>query len=306
MDANQRWIPVKAWEDFSGYANVYLYAGLQDKPGSGRAVLDIQSMASVLDLSPRTCRDYVRRCRQYGFFRWIEWSGADQVKVYYSALDRMIALYSGPGNCQVQVGESDLMFKKAIIVEAIAQNKQEQSYYNRIQEIKGPRQYRDSRVLTVGAVFGGRSSVNASGASRHIMFRTTRFTLVSADAPTIGASLPTIAAQLGRSPRTASRRLSNRYRQRLADRHQSPLAPLPRVQLAKDAGPQELAQHLASESFGENNLILAFGRAWKPGCNVYLPNIDTKGQKRRNKRIAALDTLDLELPGLAAGGHREA
>ena len=69
----QQAILANAWEDLPGYANVYLYARLDDQPGSGQVTIDVLALAKCLDLSPRTCRDYLRRCRQHGYFYRLRW-----------------------------------------------------------------------------------------------------------------------------------------------------------------------------------------------------------------------------------------
>lgn len=300
MDARLQWMPVQGWEDLPSYANVWLYARFMDEPGQGRTVLNITHMADTLHLSRRTIKDYVRRCREKGYFRWISWVSSDWVEVSYTGLPKVIATKSGPGNLQAHIGLADLKHKKAILVAAIAKSKQEQSYHNVWEGIEAPKEFRGYHMLSYDEVFGGRASVTASGGRSFVQFRTRRFTFVKAETPTFGASIPTMAKEIGRSPRTVRRRLSASYRAKLSTRLGSKLDPIRKTQIAVDVGPEAAAKFFASESLGrDRELITAFGRSWRPGCNIYQIDLDTRGQKRLNRKIRRaefqlIQTLDEE------------
>lgn len=222
-----------------------------DISGCGHAWLPINWVADQLGLKHRTVIDYVRRCKQKVLFRKIHWQG-DWVHVYYSSMAKVACHYSSPSGCRVLVGPEHLKFKKAIIPEAIAKAKQEQSLWKQQEEQKAKQGNRKPRMNTLGQVFRSGSSHHAGGKSP-ILRRTQRFTFVSAEFTAFGISQPTIANEMGRSERTVNRRLSNAYRQFLAARHQAELAPLNRAQLAVQTSlSPDMLQFARSESSGHD------------------------------------------------------
>jgi DNA-binding NarL/FixJ family response regulator len=262
---------------------------MADIEGKGVVNLCIKQVATDLNLSPRTVRDYIRKCRQFEFFRHIKWDGADYCLVYYSGLAKVIASKSKTGPVQVLLSPADLKFKKAVIVEAIVASQQEQSFYKAKEQQCKTQQTNKPAMVTTDQLFNKRPSVYAGG-TFSIEYKTSRFTFVSPNFPNFGTSQQSIAHIIGRSVRTVQRRLSNQYRQLLAQRHNDDLSPLPRTQLAKEVGDKTIVDHINAENLERIPFIFFKGKAWDPLCNVYLTDRQTKGQKRLNRRILSLDT----------------
>ncbi len=285
MQVYQAWIPVKAWEALPSYGTVYLLARMLDPKGSGWATLSVAQAAETLNLSKRTVIDYVRRCRQCGLFRSIQWHGPDHVRVFYSSLPKVAHAYSSSGGCRALVEPKDLKFKKAIVVEAIAKSKQQQSFYKQHKEQQTKQNKKRPQMNTLGQVFGKESSHYAGGTSP-ILRRTQRFTFVDSSFTVFGTSQRTIGASIDRSERTICRRLSNRYRESLASRHQEDLKGLNRTQVVvkKEITPKML-QFQRSESLERDTYFEAFGQVWQTRCTVYWSDLPIKGQKRKNKHI---------------------
>ena len=281
-------LPVNPWENMPGYGNVYLLTRMADVRGSGYSVLDIQETSQVLRLAPRTVRDYVRRCCQYGLFRHIQWNGNNEVKIFYSALAKVATAYSGPGGCRVLVRPKDLCNKKAIIVEAIAKTRQKRSFYQQFKEQQAKQGTKKPRMNSIGQVFGSGSSLYARGTSP-ILFRTQRFTFVTSEFTVFGTSQPAIALEMGRHERTARRRLSNAYRQRLTDRTRVEMEPLKRAQLAiQTRMSPDMLDFVQGQSFDADPFFKAYGQVWKPARTLYWSNLEVKGQKRLNNQISRL------------------
>jgi hypothetical protein len=184
---------------------------------------------------------------------------------------------------------ADLKFKKAVIVEAIVASQQEQSFYKAKEQQCKTQQTNKPAMVTTDQLFNKRPSVYAGG-TFSIEYKTSRFTFVSPNFPNFGTSQQSIAHIIGRSVRTVQRRLSNQYRQLLAQRHNDDLSPLPRTQLAKEVGDKTIVDHINAENLERIPFIFFKGKAWDPLCNVYLTDRQTKGQKRLNRRILSLDT----------------
>ncbi|MBE9113959.1 hypothetical protein IQ273_31810 [Nodosilinea sp. LEGE 07298] len=294
MRVRPAWIPVKAWEALPSYGNVYLLVRMLDLKGSGWASLSIVQAAEILNLARRTVVDYVRRCRQYGLFRSLRWDGPNHVRVFYSSLPKVAHAHSSSGGCRVLVEPENLKLKKAIVVEAIAKSKQQQSFYKQHKEQQTKQNRKKPQINTLSQVFGKESSHYAGGTSP-ILRRTQRFTFVDSLFTIFGTSQPTIAASVGRSERTVRRRLSNQYREALAIRHQKDLTVLKRTQLAlKTEISPEMLRFQRSESFSQDNFFEAFGQVWRAGCNVYSSDLQIKGQRRVNKHVTRLEeSVDL-------------
>jgi|GEM_PF-6623127 len=291
---NRQWRPIKfpvhAWEDFPAYANVYLYARMSDIEGAGHVTISVSQAALDLNLAPRTIEDYIRRCRQYEYFRHIEWLTKDLCHVYYASLAKVIATKSTiGGEVQTLLSPGDLKFKKAVIVEAAIASKQDQSFYQAKEYQKTRQETNKPAMVTVDQLFNeDRSSVNAGG-NPLIKYKTNRFTFVDSQFPNFGASTITIASMLGRSARTIQRRLSNQYRQLLSNRHQQDLPVLPRTQLAKESGDAFVVAAMNDENLTPDPFIYFKSKAWVPLCNVYQTDILTFGMRRINNRARKLD-----------------
>lgn len=289
MQVRPAWIPVKAWEALPGYGNVYLLVRMLDLKGSGWASLSVAQAAEILNLSPRTVVDYVRRCCQHGMFRSLRWDGQNHVQVFYSSLPKVAYAYSSSGGCRVLVEPENLKFKKAIVIEAIAKSKQQQSFYKQHKEQQTKQNKKKPRMNTLGQVFGKESSCYAGGTSP-ILRRTQRSTFVDSSFTVFGTSQLTIAASVGRSERTVRRRLSSQYREDLASRHQKDLTVLKKTQLAiKTKISPEMLQFQRSESLNGDNYFEAFGQVWRAGCTLYWSDLQIKGQKHLNKLMNRLE-----------------
>ena len=286
MDNRLRWVSIQAWEHLPSHGNAYLYARLLDEAGTGCVDIDLKVMSIDLALAPRTCKDYLRKCVNEGFLRRIQWIDG-KARVFYSAMFKVLADRRMVNNLlRDRLSIGDLKHKKVIIARAAAQLKQDQSQYCREEITVGTREKgRNPNVPQPSSFFAGRASSNASGGNSFVQFRTKRFTFVKASTPIYGASQDTIAAVIGRSPRTARRRLSVPYARSLASRLGSDLTPTPKMQLAIDVGPAAIADFDRAENFGSTRLIQAFGRSWEPRCNLYLCDRELKGCGRLNKKI---------------------
>lgn len=286
MDHRLRKVSFQAWEHFPSYGTAYIYARIIDEAGSGCVDIDIATMADELARSPRTCKDHLRACKRSGLFRRIKWIDKDHVRVYYSAMAKVLAARGMVNSIAVdKVSIDNLKHKKVVIAMAAAQVKQDQSLHCCLEETPGTNKGRNPDVMQPAAIFGGRTSLKASGGTKSIRYRTKRFTLLKAGTPTYGASQAAIAKVLGRAERTVRRRLSAPYARQLAVRLNSDLKPVPKVQLAVDVGPSAIADLDRQANFGSTRLIKAFGRAWNPKCNVYLCDRELSGSKRLNKEV---------------------
>lgn len=295
MQTRPTWLPVKTWEALPGYGNLYVLTRMLDVSGSGHVWVSVDWAAKQLGLKRRTVIDYVRRCHQYGLFRSIRWQG-DFVHIYYSSLPKVACAYSGPGGCRVLVEPGEVKFKKAMIAEAVAKTKQNQSYYLQHKEQQAKQGTKKPRMNTLEQVFGSGSSHYAGGKSP-VLRRTQRFTFVISEFPLFGASQPIMAAEINRHERTVRRRLSKQYRESLATRHQADLPPLNRAQLAIQTrlSPDALWFY-QSQSFDAEHYFTAFGRVWRPACTLYWSELPIKGQRRLNHQISRLQQRGCSLP----------
>lgn len=263
---------------------------MSDLEGAGHVTISVKQAAIDLHLAPRTIKDYIRRCKQFGYFRHIEWLTDDLCHIYYSSLPKVIAAKSTFGECQTLLSPEDLKFKKAIIVEAAIASKQAQSFYKAKEAQRTRQETNKPTMVTVDELFNGdRSSVNAGG-NPLIKYKTNRFTFVDSQFPHFGASTTTIGNLLGRCARTIQRRLSARYRQLLSQRHQQDLPALPKTQLAKEFGDASVVAAMNDENLTPDPFIYYKSKAWVPLCNVYQTDIFTKGQRRINNRVKKLDS----------------
>lgn len=290
MDHRLRKVSFQAWEHFPSYGTAYIYARIVDEAGSGCVDIDIATMAKDLARSERTCKDHLRMCKRSGFFRRIKWIDKDHVRVYYSAMAKVLAVRGMVNSAALdKIGVDDLKHKKVAIALAGAQHKQDQSLHQCEETTPGHKdQGRNMKVPTPSSYFAGRASSFASGGNSFVQYRTKRFTFVKPSTPIYGASQPAIAAVLGRSTRTIRRRLSAPYARTLAARLGSDLKPVPKMQLAVEVGPAAIADFDRAENFGSTRLIQAFGKSWNPKCNLYLCDRDLSGAGRLNKKIKRL------------------
>lgn len=146
-------------------------------------------------------------------------------------------------------------------------------------------------MLTL-ADFFRRPSVNAGGTvpkkkkrrkrrNKALIYRGKRFTLARPDAPLFGATQKAIGLEIGRAPKTISRRLSNSYREKVAKKYKIPIKPLQRTQVLIHLGDAAAAEHAQRESIERLPIVVYNDKAYLCRPNVYKGTAETPRSQRR-------------------------
>jgi len=260
--------------------------------GCGIGKFSLKAASLILKLSLGHIRKLLGEAKSSGLIRHYDQSG-DWVTVYYSSLDRAIAIAGldklGP---VAAININDLRNLHIIATEVEAQNLQRSSFHlQRREEIAQIKPGEFSGLYTPTQLMT--PTLRPCDKLARVLGRSQRFIFCESGFKFYGGSQEAIAQSRGLSRATVSRHLSNRYRLEASPVRgfRRDLPPIIKKQLV------ERLPHLKNmppKICLEEGLLLMGGEWWKPHCNVYLLDHRLVSARRRRGRIqAAIDKRTL-------------
>lgn len=288
--------PVRLFKHFGGLMRVWLLARRFDisrwkhqnpSKGCGIGKFSLTAAAMILNLKAVTVRVLLRDAKKAGLIRSYKLRGDWVEKIYYSSLEKAIALTDLQKLGPIAAIEIDELANLHIIAtEVEAQYLQRAAFHRRrqeeLQQIKadGLDPQQPTQLIAPTAL------LHPSEKPAQVIGRTNRFSLLKSGSRCYGGSQETIADRCGKSRATVSRHLSNRNR----------LVPSPVRGFRKELPPivkTQVMEHLPllknmpAKLCQEDGLVSMFGEWWKPHCNVYAINHRLVSARRRRTRIQA-------------------
>lgn len=268
--------------DSRGYAAIKLWYACRaiDQSGSGRVQVAIADLVDAIGVSIATIRRYLQDGKRLKFFRHAR-TAQGIVTLFYASTVQVCAangLESLGAVTEVAIGE--LKNLKAIATQAEAQKLQQASFHKARKGQKRPLPTADELIPSSAKSHPRKRS----GASGRVVQTSKRFLFVNEDFVLFGGSQGTTAKNLGRSPRTIARRLSNR------DRTDKGLPILERRQLAIVCSLTDTQRIDAIRLSGDRSLKHVFSAsigAIVPKCNIYTQSLELRGYRWGKKRLAA-------------------
>jgi hypothetical protein len=293
--------PARLYSNFGPPMAVWLLARRYDlsrwatpggKPtGSGIGQFTLTGASKILKRSKERIRTLLNEAKKSGLIRNYKESG-DEIKVYYTSLEKAIAIAGvdklGPV-AAIEVDELKHLHILATQVEA--QNFQRATFYRQrqeeVQEIKKKAEGSDLQQPT--QLIAPTALLHPCEKPARVIAKGKRFTYVEPGFRCYGGSLEAIAQARGISKSTASRHLSNGYRLAASPVRgfREELPPLVKTQVMERV---PLPKNMPAKICLEEGLVSMFGEWWKPHCNVYAINHRLVSARRRRSRIqAAID-----------------
>jgi DNA-binding MarR family transcriptional regulator len=294
--------PVRLFKHFGGLMRVWLLARRFDisrwkhqdsSKGCGIGKFSLKAAAIILNLKAPTIRGLLRDAKKCGLIRNYKQQG-DRVKVFYSSLEKAIALTDleklGP---IAAVKIDDLANIHIIATEVEAQHLQRASLHRQRQEEMQQIKAQGRNPGQPTQIIAPTTLLHPSEQPAQVLARSDRFIYVKPGFRPYGGSQKAIAQLRGISPSTASRHLSNRYRLAASPVRgfREELPPIVKKQVMEKRPnlknmPEKLCQ--------EEGLVSMFGEWWEPHCNVYLIDHRLVSARRRRSHIeATTDKRDL-------------
>lgn len=208
-------ISVALAESLPACGILWWYGRIVDSAGVGRVELDLSVVCADLDRSYKTVRQYVRDCEKLGLIRGLSVEGR-RVSFHYISIVNACLLASRRAARPIGIGTtyeisiSELKHTKFLNAEACAMHNQQKSHYAMVDERKKRENSKHVKVDSLGDVFKPLQSVSRG---QTLIYRTDRYAFMSEEFTLFGANLESNADSLGRTARTAQRRLSNSYRE---------------------------------------------------------------------------------------------
>ncbi len=293
--------PVRLLKHFGGLMRVWLLARRFDisrwkhqdsSKGCGIGKFSLKAASIILHLKADTIRGLLRDAKKSGLIRNYKQQG-NWVKVYYSSLERVIALTDleklGP---IAAVEIDDLANIHIIATEVEAQHLQRASFYRQRQEEMQQIKAQGSDPGQPTQLIAPTTLLHPSAQPAQVLARSDRFIYVEPGFRPYGGSQKAIALARGISTSTVSRHFSNSYRLAASPVRgfRKELPPIVKKQVMEKRPnlknmPEKLCQ--------EEGLVSMFGDWWQPHCNVYLLDHRLVSARRRRSRIeAAIDKRD--------------
>jgi hypothetical protein len=294
--------PARLFPYFGGQMRVWLLARRFDvsrwknsgkSKGCGIGEFSLKAASFILKLSPVRIRTLLREAKSSGLIRNYK-QKRDRVKVYYSGLEKAIAIAGvdklGP---VAAIKVDDLRNLHIIATEVEAQNLQRQSFYlQRQEEVEQIKSRGDDPGKTLTQIVKP-IDLHTCGKPARVLGKDDRFIYCESGFPFYGGSQVSIAQLRGLSPTTVSRHLSNSYRlvSTPVRGFRDDLPPVIKKQLVEKL-PQ--LKQMPPKLCLEEGLFSMHGDWWKPHCNVYLLDHRLVSAKRRRARIQGqIDKGDL-------------
>ncbi|MEG4529863.1 bifunctional DNA primase/polymerase [Microcoleus sp. D2_18a_D3] len=289
--------PVRLFKHFGGLMRVWLLARRFDisrekhrghSKGCGVGKFSLKAAAIILNLKAVTVRVLLREAKKAGLIRNYKLRG-DWVKdIYYSSLEKVIALTDlkklGP---VAAIEIDDLANLHIIATEVETQHLQRAAYYRQRQEelLQIKADGLDPQQPT--QLIAPTTLLHTCERPARVIWQSDRFTYVKSNFRPYGGSQKAIAEARGISTSTASRHLSNRDRLAASPVRgfRKELSPLVKTQVMEHL---PLLKNMPAKLCTEEGLVSMFGEWWKPHCNIYLINHRLVSARRRRGRIQAV------------------
>ncbi|MEG4798769.1 bifunctional DNA primase/polymerase [Microcoleus sp. LAD1_D1] len=299
--------PVRLFQHFGGLMRVWLLARRFDisrqkhrgrSKGCGIGKFSLKAAAIILNLKAVTVRVLLRDAKEAGLIRSYKLRGDWVKEIYYSSLEKVIALAGLEKLGPVAAIEVDELANLHIIATRVgAQNLQRAALYRKRQEMQQIKKAEGENPQQPTQLIAPNALLHPCEQPARVLGRSDRFIYVPSDSPVYGGSQKAIADERGISLSTASRHLSNRAASPVRG-FRKELPPLVKKQVMEHL---PLLKNMPAKLCQEDGLVSMFGEWWKPHCNVYAINHRLVSARRRRSRIqAAIDKQALlvknELP----------